>query len=354
MPPRLCPRSRRRASPPPESAQGPARPSRGSPGGAGVRRGRYLRPGWLLPARIRRTLSGRPSRQLRAVDTRRICPPCRGNGARQPLRLPAPLPAGGARRAEPSTAQPGADAHPLHDPAVYLHPVPIHGWQRAEAARGAGAGPEDGETPAKQHPQTATAPSDAGAGAGARRRRWSRRRERRRGRHRFVRSRRRVPAPGRPRSGQGQRPPTRRSHPVPSRPVPEPERRRIRPGSGRTSRRAACLSVGIVTGTRTRTHTRGPSRKFITEYRQRPDPWRCPSPRQRLSPGSSGGAGSGGRRAVPSRSAAPAPGPDPAATAPLPAPPPGWLRLAWLRAGWLPGGRCAGRRPVPPGLRWRP
>lgn len=45
---------------------------RGSPRASAGGEGRYLRPGWLLPARIRRTRSGRPSRQLRAVDTRKI------------------------------------------------------------------------------------------------------------------------------------------------------------------------------------------------------------------------------------------------------------------------------------------
>lgn len=67
-------------------------------------RGRYLRPGWLLPARIRRTRSGRPSRQLSAVDTRKICPPCtekqRSSGATELPTLPAAT-------GPPVTAAPG-------------------------------------------------------------------------------------------------------------------------------------------------------------------------------------------------------------------------------------------------------
>lgn len=114
--------------PPPAGRLPPA----AAPAGAQVpRMGAHLRPGWLLPARIRRTRSGRPSRQLRAVDTRRICPPCtdkgRSSGATalptQPADTAGP-PATAARR-EVSAA----GAHPLHDAAVYLHPLSVHGWR---------------------------------------------------------------------------------------------------------------------------------------------------------------------------------------------------------------------------------
>lgn len=59
----------------------------------------YLRPGVLRPARIFCTRKGRPSRQLRAVDTLRICPPwCRekkreirpASSPPQPMRQPHP------------------------------------------------------------------------------------------------------------------------------------------------------------------------------------------------------------------------------------------------------------------------
>lgn len=145
-----------------------------SPGGrAGARQGHYLRPGWLLPARMRRTLSGRPSRQLSAVDTRRICPPCKerrssGAAARQGTARPSPARLG---------------AHPLHDAAVYLHPVPVHGWQPVEPSlaeapavqTGSGLGPEDSESAAEQRTreEKRSAPPGAGACAG---RRQSRRR----------------------------------------------------------------------------------------------------------------------------------------------------------------------------------
>lgn len=88
--------------------------------------GSHLRPGWLRPARIRRTRSGSPSRQLSAVDTRRICPPCtekrRSSGATAlPAHPASPYRCPGLGKPRP------AGAHPLHDPAVYLHPVPVHG-----------------------------------------------------------------------------------------------------------------------------------------------------------------------------------------------------------------------------------
>lgn len=117
-----------------DRARGPRRPEP-APGSAerGRGKGRYLRPGWLLPARIRRTRSGRPSRQLSAVDTRKICPPCteklRSSAGTALPAQPATGPAATAARGEVRRAQPAAGAHPLHDPAVYLHPVPVHGWR---------------------------------------------------------------------------------------------------------------------------------------------------------------------------------------------------------------------------------
>lgn len=142
----------------------PAPRRRGTPPGRAAVRGRYLRPGWLLPARIRRTRSGRPSRQLKAVDTRKICPPCtekrRSSGTSHPDGRYPPFPPVTAARGETVRGQPAAGAHPLHDAAVYLHPVPVHGWRRAElplaeapaAPMGSWRGPADGEPPTKQPP----------------------------------------------------------------------------------------------------------------------------------------------------------------------------------------------------------
>lgn len=184
-----------------DRARGPRRPE-AAPGRAerGRGKGRYLRPGWLLPARIRRTRSGRPSRQLSAVDTRKICPPCteklRSSAGTALPAQPATGPAATAARGELRRAQPTAGAHPLHDPAVYLHPVPVHGWRCAEqslaeapaALTGCWRGPAHGEPSAKQLPGPRTLPGSTpgmrcgagGAGAGAERshlppalRRWA-------------------------------------------------------------------------------------------------------------------------------------------------------------------------------------
>lgn len=105
----------------PTGREGPAE----RPGTAGE--GSHLRPGWLRPARIRRTRTGSPSRQLSAVDTRRICPPCTEKRRSSGATALAAYPASPHRCLGPGEPRP-AGAHPLHDPAVYLHPVPVHGW----------------------------------------------------------------------------------------------------------------------------------------------------------------------------------------------------------------------------------
>lgn len=114
-----------------ESSRGLARPGgphtpAERPGAA--RGGSHLRPGWLRPARIRRTRRGTPSRQLSAVDTRRICPPCTEKRRLSGATALAAHPAIPYRCPGPGKPRP-AGAHPLHDPAVYLHPVPVHGWR---------------------------------------------------------------------------------------------------------------------------------------------------------------------------------------------------------------------------------
>lgn len=88
------------------------------------------------------------------MDTRRICPPCtekwHSSGA---TALPA-HPASPYRCPGPGKPRP-AGSHPLHDPAIYLHPVPVHGWRGAvslaeAASMGSRRGPKHGEPSAKQ------------------------------------------------------------------------------------------------------------------------------------------------------------------------------------------------------------
>lgn len=102
----------------------------------------YLRPGVLRPARIFCTRKGRPRRQLRAVETLRIWPPCQGCGWE-----------GRERTSDRNTLLPslGCSAtgsrprtHPFHDPAVHLHPLPGH-WGRPGARPAATKPPPEWE-----------------------------------------------------------------------------------------------------------------------------------------------------------------------------------------------------------------
>lgn len=116
------------------------------------------------------------------MDTRRICPPCtekwHSSGA---TALPA-HPASPYRCPGPGKPRP-AGSHPLHDPAIYLHPVPVHGWRGAvslaeAASMGSRRGPKHGEPSAKQ-PRVQEClmmqarPGCSGAGAGVGRRCWA-------------------------------------------------------------------------------------------------------------------------------------------------------------------------------------
>lgn len=73
----------------------------------------------LRPARIFCTRKGRPRRQLRAVDTLRIWPPCQGCGWARRERT-----SDGEAHFPPPPALPRT--HPFHDPAVHLHPLSRH------------------------------------------------------------------------------------------------------------------------------------------------------------------------------------------------------------------------------------
>lgn len=95
----------------------------------------------LRPARIFCTCKGRPRRQLRAVETLRIWPPC---AARVRVRRQERgCQTGRLRSLRPGPLSPPLGlrprTHPFHDPAVHLHPLPGHGGR--PAARPAAAQP---------------------------------------------------------------------------------------------------------------------------------------------------------------------------------------------------------------------
>lgn len=104
----------------------------------------YLRPGVLRPARIFCTRKGRPRRQLRAVDTLRIWPPCPGRGCGEErehqTRKLCPWP-----RPGPPPLGPPLSTHPFHDPAVHLHRLPCHGERPGARPTATQPPPERGE-----------------------------------------------------------------------------------------------------------------------------------------------------------------------------------------------------------------